>query len=135
MIHGTNNQSYRSLILQFMPRPIFSEVEYEATQREIDRLIDKGELSADEQDYLDLLGTLLSDYEARFDDGIKEELRGIALLKGLMELHNLKQKDLVPIFKTRSIVSMVLSGKRPLTADHINQLAHRFQLPHGHFFS
>lgn len=134
MIHGTNNASYRDLMLKFLPRPILSEADYDATQAEIDALLDKGDLSSDEQDYLDLLGTLLSDYERRMEDAAEYELHGIELIKALMELHDLKQVDLVPIFKTKSIVSMVLSGKRPLTTTHITKLAHRFQLPHALFF-
>ena len=134
MIHGTNNQTYRNLMLQFLPRPIFTEEDYETTQAEIDRLIDRGDLSADEQDYLDLLGTLLADYEERTETAVSEELHGIPLLKALMELHGLKQVDLLPIFKTRSIASMVLSGKRPLTVEHIDKLSKHFQLPHSLFF-
>jgi hypothetical protein len=42
--------------------------------------------------------------------------------------------DLVPIFKTRSIVSAVLAGKRQLTVEHINRLAAFFNLPHELFF-
>jgi HTH-type transcriptional regulator/antitoxin HigA len=51
-----------------------------------------------------------------------------------MEVHGLKQKDLAPIFKTRSIVSAVLNGKRALAAEHINLLAAFFHLPHELFF-
>ena len=59
---------------------------------------------------------------------------GIELLKGLMELHGLKQLDLVPIFKTKSIVSAVLNGKRQLTVEHINKLAGFFKVSHELFF-
>jgi len=40
----------------------------------------------------------------------------------------------VPIFKTKSIVSAVLNGKRQLTTEHIDKLAAFFRLPHGLFF-
>jgi HTH-type transcriptional regulator/antitoxin HigA len=108
--------------------------EYETVQQEVDRLIDIGELSSDEQDYLDLLGTLLLDYEERTDDETAYKLRGVDLITALIELHNLKQKDLVPIFKTKSIVSAALNHKRQLTAEHINQLSAFFHLPHELFF-
>lgn len=134
MIRGTNNQAYRELLLDFLPRLIATEADYQATQQEIDRLLDKEVLTPDEQDYLDLLGTLVVDYETRTEDETIYELRGIELVKALVELHDLKQKDLVPIFKTRSIVSAVLNGKRALTAEHINKLAAFFHLPHELFF-
>lgn len=134
MIRGTASPTYKELMLDFLPRPINNEADFEAVQAEVDRLIDKGELSPDEQDYLDLLGTLILEYEERVEDTAEYELRGIALVKGLMELHGLKQKDLVPIFKTKSIVSAVLNGKRGLTVGQIDGLALFFHLPHGLFF-
>ena len=134
MIPGTVSPTYEELMLDFLPRPIKTEAEFEAVQREVDRLLDKSELSPDEQDYLDLLGTLIMDYEERTEDETQYELRGVELIKGLMELHDLKQKDLVPIFKTKSIVSAVLNGKRQLTAEHINKLSAFFHLPHELFF-
>jgi HTH-type transcriptional regulator / antitoxin HigA len=134
MIPGTVNEAYRNLLLDFLPRPILDENDYRVTQREIDRLLDKQELSPSEHTYLDLLGTLIMEYESRSESVADYELRGVALIRGLLELHGLKQKDLTPIFKTRSIVSAVLNEKRPLTVAHINNLAAFFNLPHELFF-
>lgn len=120
--------------MEFLPRPISSGEGYRTTQEEIDRLLDKQDLSSDEADYLDLLGTLIMDYESRTEDEEQYVLRGVDLVKGLMELHDLKQKDLISIFKTRSIASAVLNGKRPLTVEHTDQLAAYFHLPHRLFF-
>jgi HTH-type transcriptional regulator / antitoxin HigA len=131
---GTNNASYGDLLSAFLPRPIKTEAEYAAIQAEVDRLIDRGDLSPAEQDYLDLLGTLIWEYESHNENKATYELRGVELLKGLMELYSLKQKDLLPIFKTRSIASAVLSGKRQLTTEHINKLAAFFNLSHPLFF-
>ena len=58
------------------------------------------------------MGTLIWEYEQRTESAADYELCGIALLRGLIELHALKQQDFVPIFKTKSIVSDVLNGKR-----------------------
>jgi HTH-type transcriptional regulator/antitoxin HigA len=134
MIPGTVNPTYKELLNEFVPRPIKSTADYLEIQDEVDRLLDKGDLSPDEQDYLDLLGALIMDYEERTEDEADYELRGVELIKGLMELHDLKQKDLVPIFKTKSIVSAVLNGKRQLTIEHINKLSAFFHVPHGLFF-
>jgi HTH-type transcriptional regulator/antitoxin HigA len=134
MIRGIDSPTYADLLMEFQPRPISTEKGYQVTQREIDRLVDKEDLSPDEVDYLDLLGTLIMDYELRSEDEERYELRGVALVKGLMELHDLKQKDLVTIFKTRSIASAVLNGKRPLSVEHIDKLAAYFHLPHQLFF-
>ncbi len=131
MIPGTN-LTYEQLMTAFMPRPIQSEAQYWETQAHIDDLVDKNDLTADEQDYLTLLGLVIERYE---DDNEPDfELRGVALIKALVEEQGLRQRDLVPIFKTDSIVSAVLNGKRSLTVEHINKLAAFFNLPHDLFF-
>lgn len=56
------------------------------------------------------------------------EVRGIDILRHLMEANDLRQKDLVPLFGSKSIVSEVLSGKRQLTLAHITKLSERFGL-------
>src|SRR6476469_9753186 len=101
MMTGTDSPSYLELLHAFVPRPIRGEAEYQTIQAEVDRLIDRAALSAAEEDYLDLLGTLILDYERRHEDHRQYELRGVELIKGLLELHELTLTDLVPIFKTK----------------------------------
>lgn len=100
----------------------------------INQLIDKGDLTPDEQDYLTLLGTLVAAYEDEHYPDETFELRGVALVKALLQEEQLQQNDLLPIFKTKSIASAVLNGKRRLTVEHIDGLAAYFHLPHELFF-
>ena len=134
MMTGTNNSAYPDLLRSFAPRPIRGEAEYQTIQAEVDRLIDCAALSVAEEDYLDLLGTLILDYERRHEERAQYDLRGVEFIKGLIELHQLTLTDLIPIFKTKSIASAVLNRHRRLTADHINRLAAFFGLPHSLFF-
>ncbi|XHX78177.1 MAG: type II toxin-antitoxin system HigA family antitoxin [Stenomitos frigidus ULC029] len=132
-IHGLeSSRSYIELLNAFPPRPIHSEAEFFATQNVIDSLIDRGELTPDEEDYLNLLGTLVHEYEEQHIH--IPDLYGVELLKALIDESNLRQKDLVPIFKTESIVSEVLKGQRKLTATHIQKLAAFFHLSPAAFF-
>lgn len=127
------NLTYEQLIDIFPPRPISSDEQYWATAAQIDKLIDKGDLTPDEQDYLTALGMMAERYEDEREPDM--ELRGIALVRALMEEQGLRQRDLVkPVFKTDSIASAVLHGKRRLTVEHIDKLAQYFQLPHALFF-
>lgn len=48
---------------------------------------------------------------------------------------NLRQKDLVPIFGTESIVSEVLHEKRALSVHHIVGLSQRFNVSPAVFFA
>lgn len=127
-----SNSDYMSLLAAFPPRPITSEEELNATQKVIDSLIDRGNLTPDERDYLHILGLLVQEYEEIHYP--IPDIHGVELLKVLMEELNLRQKDLVPIFKTESIVSEVLSGKRKLTATHIQKLADFFHISPAVFF-
>ena len=92
MIPGIDG-TYTDLLQAFPPRPIKSEAEYAAVQARVDALVDKGELTADEADYLSLLGMLIERYEADHDP--MPELRGVALVKTLMAAGDLRQRDLV----------------------------------------
>jgi len=127
------NLTYTQLIAIFPPRPIASDEQYWETQARIDELLDKGNLTPDESDYLTALGMMIERYEDEHEPDI--ELRGVALIRALMDEQGLRQRDLVaPVFKTDSIASAVLNGKRRLTTEHIDRLAQFFQLPHGLFF-
>jgi HTH-type transcriptional regulator/antitoxin HigA len=134
MTTGTNELTYQELLLAFPPRIIQTEEEYAKIQEAVDRLVDQQALTAAEQEYLDLLGALIWDYETRTEEKQHYELRGVELIKGLMELSDLTLKDLNPIFKTKSISSSVLNGKRRLTVEHIDRLAAFFNIPHSYFF-
>lgn len=84
-------------------------------------------LSPGEDMYLQALADLIETYENVHIP--IPPLSGIELLRYLMEEHGLQQKELVPLFGTASIVSEVLSGKRPLAFAHIKRLSQRFGLP------
>ncbi len=126
-------KKYIQLLQEFPPRPVVSKADFEATQSVINKLLDKPKLTPEEEDYLDVLGTLVYDYEQQQEDLIPD-IYGIEMLKALIQEHNLRQKDLVGIFKTESIVSDVLNGKRQLTNRHIQELAEFFHLSPAVFF-
>ncbi len=129
---ANENTSYTNLLISFPPRPIKSEEDFEKTQEIVDKLLDKEELTEEEQDYLFVLGMLIHEYEEKQD--LVPDICGVELLKVLIEETNLKQKDLVPIFKTESIVSDILKGKRKLTVEHIQKLGEFFKVSSAVFF-
>ena len=118
---------YLQLLQQFPPRTINSDEELDKTIAVIDELLDRPSLSSEESDYLNVLGTLVWDYEQKTEP--IPDIYGVELLKVLIAERGLRQKDLVPVFKTESIVSDILNGKRQLTVRHIQELAQFFNLP------
>ncbi|MEI6329757.1 MAG: helix-turn-helix domain-containing protein [Pseudanabaena sp.] len=127
-----NKKSYIELLAEFPPRPIHSQADLDAVQKVVYELIDRGKLNADEEDYLSLLGTLVHQYEEIHHP--IPDIYGVELIEALLEEFELKQKDLVPIFKTESIVSAVLNGHRKLKTEHIEKLAKFFHVSPAAFF-
>jgi HTH-type transcriptional regulator / antitoxin HigA len=121
--------SYPELLQRFLPRPIQTEAQYEAAVLQLNGLIDKGDLSAAEQDVLTLLGTLIIAYEEEHYPDEQFELRGLDLLKVLMDEAGLDQDELLPVFKTRAHLKAVLQGDQPLTGETVRKLAAFFDLP------
>lgn len=128
----TEPSSYIELLQKFPPRPIKSEEELLATQNVIDTLLDSEQITPEQQEYINLLGILVHEYEEKHV--LIPDLSGVELLAALIEELNLKQKDLVPVFKTESIVSAVLHGQRRFTVEHIEKLASFFNISPSAFF-
>jgi HTH-type transcriptional regulator / antitoxin HigA len=125
-------EKYIDLVNEFPPRPIRSEVDFIAVQKVVDALLDAGQLSFDRREYLNLLGIIIHEYEEKIVDIL--DVYGVELLHILLEEWGLKQKELVPIFKTESIVSAVLNGHRQLTVEHIEKLSDFFHISPAAFF-
>jgi HTH-type transcriptional regulator / antitoxin HigA len=129
----TESNSYIELLKNFPPRPINSEADLLAVQKVIDNLIDSGEITPEQQDYINILGMLVYEYEEKHIS--ISDLSGVDLLKALINEFDLQQKDLIPIFKTESIASAILKGRRKFTVEHIEKLANFFKVSPAAFFS
>lgn len=126
------SEKYLQLLVKFPPHPINTDEELEAIQAVIDELLDQVDLTTDEETYLDLLGTLVYNYEQQ--QNWIPDIYGVELLKMLLQERGLKQKDLLPIFKTESIISEILKGNRQLTTRHIQELSQYFHVSPAAFF-
>ena len=122
----TPSSYYIEIITTFPPRPITCEAELIATQNRIDSIVNRRNLTQDDRDYLNVLGTLVYDYEQKHEP--MPVLKGIKLLKALMIEDNIQEKDLIDIFESESCVSEVMNGKRELTVSQIQKLAKFFHL-------
>jgi HTH-type transcriptional regulator/antitoxin HigA len=130
---ATTRAEYADLLARALPAVIRSEREnehYAALLEELDRKGSK--LTSAEQRLAELLTLLIEDFEERHY--ALKPATPVAVLEELMAANELKQKDLLDIFGTPSIVSEVLNGKRRLTAEHIRKLAARFHVSPEMFF-
>ena len=124
---------YCAVLTKYPPKVIRSETEnemYTDILYGLDRRSKK--LTRAEKDLADLLTLLIEDFEERQYQLPRTEPLGV--LRFLMDQHSLKQKDLVDVFGTPSIVSEILSGKRELNKEHIRRLSERFHVSPELFF-
>jgi HTH-type transcriptional regulator / antitoxin HigA len=119
--------AYQSLLSKHCPAVIHTRAEHKQFLAELDRLFHKPSLSAAEQRYSELLAVLIEEYEKRTFP-LKSKSDPIDVLKELMAANRLQQKDLLDVFKHKTLLSEILSRKRPLSLDHIRCLARRFRV-------
>ena len=118
---------YATLLASAMPAVIYSEAENERYIRALEELDRKGKrMTAAERRLADLLTLLIEDFEEKHY--ALKPADPVTVLEELMAANGLKQKDLVEIFGTPSIVSEVLHGKRQFTTKHIRKLSRRFHV-------
>jgi HTH-type transcriptional regulator / antitoxin HigA len=109
-----------------MARLIKTRQEYRAALRRVEAIMDArpGTAAGDE---LELLAALIEIYEEKHAPVPPPD--PIEAIRFRMEQENLRPQDLVPLLGSRSRVSEVLNGKRPLTLTMIRRLHQGFGIP------
>jgi HTH-type transcriptional regulator / antitoxin HigA len=119
-----SEQEYRHLISWTLPHLIRTEAENQRYIQILQHLDAKPHLTPAEMALTELLTLLIEEFEDQHY--ALKPASPIEHLRELMRANGLRQKDLVDIFGTPSIVSEVLRGKRHLTTEHIRRLSVRF---------
>jgi HTH-type transcriptional regulator/antitoxin HigA len=126
-------REYGALLTKFPPKVIRTEKENETYTKILYDLDRRGKtLTPAEKELAELLTLLIEDYEEKQYQ--LPRTKPLKVLRLLMDEHCLKQKDLVDVFGTASVVSEVLNGKRELNKDHIKRLSARFHVSPELFF-
>jgi HTH-type transcriptional regulator/antitoxin HigA len=114
------------------PTPITSERQHEEYLSVLDKLASKDNPTSEEEKYAEVLMTLIEAYEE--EHHFLPDASPVDVLRTLMVANDLRQKDLVPVFGSESIVSEVLHKKRGLNKTHIEKLSKRFRVSPAVFF-
>src|SRR3984893_15885185 len=114
------------------PAPISYEQKQEQYRSVLDNLESRNNPTRDEEKYAAVLMTLIEAYEEEHHS--IPDAPPVEILRTLMDANDLRQKDLVPIFGSESIVSEVLHKKRDLNKTHIEKLSKRFHVSPAVFF-
>src|SRR5438445_8656490 len=109
MTRGFDEAEYRSLLMEFPPRPIEDDDELARIEDRISVLLSVRERTPAQDAYLTILSNVVESWEGEHVHF--PSLTGTELIRALLVERGLRQKDLTPIFGTESIVSDVLAGK------------------------
>jgi HTH-type transcriptional regulator/antitoxin HigA len=118
--------STRKVSKPFHPKVIKTTAEHKRALARIEELY-TAKPGTPKGDELELLILLVETYEAKeFPIDLPDPIEAIRFR---MQQANLKQKDLIPIFGSKSKVSEVLNGKRELSLSMIRKLASELGIP------
>ena len=123
---------YGSLLAETKPEVIHDAGQNDTFVARLEELASKQVVTPAEEKLIELLTVLIENFEAQH-----YPVQGsgpLDVIRHLMEENHLRQKDLVDVFGTESIVSDVLNGKRDLAKDHIRKLSERFGVTPALFF-
>lgn len=122
---GKARDSYLNCILEFPLTTIVSDAHLAAAQKIIDRLLAVGKLDRGQEAYLDALSNLTASYE---DEHVQigpasdaDMLRHLLDAKGVTQAELHRETGI-----SKSSLSEVLSGKKPLSRQMIRRLAEYF---------
>jgi HTH-type transcriptional regulator/antitoxin HigA len=132
-VTATAMKEYKALLAETVPKPIHTEAENELAIQQLEKLADNSKPSAAEKQLIELLTVLIEAFEDKHYS-LARKATPVDVLRELMEVNDLKQKDLVHVFGTPSIVSEVVHGKRSFTIEHIKKLSERFRVSPEIFF-
>ena len=121
---------------RFVLRPIRSKKDYDRSSVILDELAvrDESTLDPGETDYLEMLTLLIEEYDREHYPMPVKGASPLETLRFLVSQNRVKQSELAKVLGVGpSAVSTVLSGARPITADHARRLGDRFGVDPGLF--
>ena len=127
-IAAIDEATYGKLLARALPRVIKTEAENRRIIAELERLDIRGRpLTPEEENLADLMTLLIRQFEeSRYPLGHAEPIEA---LRVLMEDRGIRQRDLISVFGSSSVVSDVLTGKRSISKAHARKLAEHFHVP------
>lgn len=120
------------MIRKGAPHIIHSDEQLAEYTKQLFALTAKTRPNRAEKEAIELLTLLIERYEEEHYP--IPDASPVEVLRFLIEQNGLSQRDLIPELGNEATVSLVLSGKRPLTRDHIEKLSQRFNVSPAVFF-
>ena len=126
-------KDYAGLCRMLMPRPIHDKAEFQNVTEITDAMAGHN-LTADQEDYFDLLCRLIEDYEKEHVEAPK--VTALEMLQHLMDARGMRAADLARLLGVhRTLGAMILRGERKLTLKHVRTLSRHFRVSADLFLS
>lgn len=129
-VKGNNTMpvTYQELLQTVMPRPISSDRAYKRMLRQVEQLMRKQKRNRAEDDMIELLATLVEQYEI-FQGCANPVLSPAKRLAGLMEARELTQTELSHRSRVpRTTINEILHSKRNVSKINAKRLASFFNV-------
>jgi HTH-type transcriptional regulator/antitoxin HigA len=127
-----SSDRYFELVHQFQLRPIRWDDELARAIDVVNSLVDQGELSVDEEDYLEVLEDLIEKYEA--EDYPTPRASAADMLRHLIEVKGTTEAEVAAATGIAiSTFTEILQGQRSLNRRQIRALARLFQVSPADF--
>jgi HTH-type transcriptional regulator/antitoxin HigA len=124
---GNVKDRYLELVRRFPLRPIRSDAELDGAVSMVDSLLDRRDLAPEEEDYVEVLGDLVEQYES--DAHPMPPVSDAEMLRHLIDAKGVSQTEVSTAAGIAdSTISEVLKGKRSLNRKHIGTLARYFNV-------
>ena len=121
-----NRTEYGQLCSKVIPKVIESDAEFDRMVEKLEALTFKKNPTLEEETLAELLTKLIQDYDDRHYP--LPELPPHKMIRFLMDQRGLRQRDLLPVFGSRSVASDVITGRREPSKAHIRKLADFFRV-------
>jgi HTH-type transcriptional regulator / antitoxin HigA len=121
-----NSEKYKEVLSEYQPRLIKTEAENERALAIVEQLMNSPDLSPEQEEIYELLVILIERFEQEFYKPDRSKNSG-SMISFLMDQHDFKPIDLVPIFASEAAVEEAISGRTNIdnyTADRLAELFH-----------
>jgi HTH-type transcriptional regulator / antitoxin HigA len=123
MTPTSSQQTYTDLLIQYQPKPIKTEPEYQRALKVVEGMM-SGELTEAETVLFELLVLLIENYEEHhYSIG---ESKSVATLESLMHEFDVEPTSLVEVLGSVEIVREVVNGQREVSQSQAKSLAKFF---------
>ena len=117
--------TYADLVRWHRPRTLRTQAECDEASNIVEQMIGHN-LSLDQEDYMDLLATLVIQYDDEHHPFKGKEMSQLEAIAYLVEESKMTASDLGRLLGNRELGSKILRGERTLSLANITKLSERF---------